>query len=282
MMLNGSIPQTLCRMVAPGLFLLAAGLMYARPIILRCEHLTNPLGIDVEKPSFSWQSDSQERNWRQTAYEILVASTIDLLKVGKADVWDSGKQASGESSSVVYGGPKPKSRKQYFWSVRVWDGKNHVSQSVESAWWEMGLLQESDWKAKWIRWQNPEEAEDRSGIRWIWPAGQDALQLAPGTQGFFHLDLKIPELPERAALFLIARGDWKVSVNGHDAGAKPHWNEFDRREIDGYLVKGQNSIDVTVTVPKPSQFGPRAAAQNTGSPGALAALLKIRRQGRHR
>ena len=277
-MLNESKSKLLWRALIAELFFFLAGTMHGKPINLLCEHLTNPLGIDAQKPSLSWRSDSQERNWRQTAYQVFVASNPNLLKSGRADIWVSGKRASGESSSVVYGGQKLESRKRYYWSARVWDAKGHTSQAAESAWWEMGLLQESDWKAKWIRWQDPEEAEDRSGIRWIWPAGQDALQLAPGTQAFFHLDVELPELPQRAALFLIARGDWKVTVNGHDAGAKPHWNEFDRREIDGLLVRGQNSIDVTVTVPKPPQFGPRAAAQNTGVPGALAALLKIRRQ----
>ena len=77
----------------------------ATPVRLRCEYLENPLGIDVAAPHFSWQSDSTERNWRQTAYEILVGSSDEDLRAGKADIWDSGKVESAESVGIVYRGP---------------------------------------------------------------------------------------------------------------------------------------------------------------------------------
>lgn len=253
----------------------AAALLNAQPVRLRCEYLMNPLGIDIQRPVLSWQSDSRARNWRQLAYEIFVASRPDLLNRGKADIWDSGKQKSGESSGVAYDGPPLKSRERYYWTVRVWGNKGRASEAGTPAWWEMGLLHESDWNAKWIRWQSPEEAADRSGIKWIWAAGHEALKVAPGTEAVFHLDFGLSEMPERSALFLIARGDWKATVNGHDAGAKVHWNEFDRREIDGFLVQGNNSIEVRVKVPVPPQFGPGAAPPNTLQPAALAAVLKI-------
>jgi alpha-L-rhamnosidase len=265
---------------AISVILLLAGfsLLQANPVHLRCESLVNPLGIDIEKPTLSWQSDSNQRNWRQSAYEILVASRAGLLSSGKADVWESGKQHSGESTGIRYGGPTLEARKRYYWAVRVWDAKGHVAETAEPAWWEMGLLHKSDWTAKWIRWQNPEEVADQSGIRWVWVQGQEFLKAAPGTEAAFHLDFDLSEIPRRTAFFLIARGDWKVTVNGHDAGAKPHWNEFDRREIDGFLDQGKNSIDVTVKVPPPPQFGPNAAPPNTPQPATLAALLKITHQ----
>ncbi len=252
--------------------ILFSAVVQAKPVHLRCEYLTNPLGIDVDKPSLSWQSDGTERNWRQSSYQILVASRPALLKE-KPDVWDSGKQNSGESVGIDYGGPKLESRKRYYWTVKVWDAKGHSAEAVEAAWWEMGLLDRTDWKAQWIRWQNPEEAADREGIRWIWIAGQDAAHVHVGTAGHFHLDLNLKEMPVRAALFLIARGDWAVSVNGQDAGRKPHWNEFDRRDLMRFLKTGANSIDISVTVAPPQPFGPDANA--TERPAALAALIKI-------
>jgi alpha-L-rhamnosidase len=57
------------------------------PIHLRCDYLENPLGIDATAPHLSWQSDNSERNWRQVAYQLLVASTAENLKTGNADVW---------------------------------------------------------------------------------------------------------------------------------------------------------------------------------------------------
>ena len=105
----------------------------------------------------------------------MVASNDENLQAGKADIWDSGRVDSAESVGIVYHGPALESRKRYYWKVRVWDAAGLVSQSAEGAWWEMGLLHAQDWKAKWIRWKNPEDDADRKGIRWIWVSGQDAL-----------------------------------------------------------------------------------------------------------
>ncbi len=253
------------------LFLATAMSVNAKPVDLRCEYLTNPLGIDVPQPMLSWRTEDSGRNWRQAAYQILVASQPELLQQAKPDIWDSGKQASQESTSIAYRGPALKSRNRYYWTVRVWDAQGERTQSSEMAWWEAGLLDPSDWRAQWIRWNNPEEAADFSGIRWIWSAAPQ-IPPSPGQlHSDFHLDFTLAKPFSRAALFLIARGDWKVTVNGHDAGAKPHWNEFDRREIGGFLLPGKNAIDIEVsaTAPQPFQPGPHY-------PPVLAALLKIR------
>src|ERR1700747_167272 len=146
---------------------------------LRCDYLVNPLGIDKTAPRLSWQSDDSERNWKQIAYEILVASDPQRLSAGNANVWDSGKVNPDDSVNIAYAGPALISRHRYFWRVRVWDAAGQTYESSEPAWWEMGLLQHSDWKAKWITRKNSEEAADRSKIRWIWVAGQDTLALPP-------------------------------------------------------------------------------------------------------
>jgi alpha-L-rhamnosidase len=154
---------------------------FAAPLHLRCEYLENPLGVDKPFPHLSWQSDNLERNWRQSAYEILVASRVELLHTGSADIWDSGKTTSAESVGIVYHGPALESRRRYHWKVRVWDAAGHVSESRELAWWEMGLVHATDWKANWIRWKNPEDDADRQAIRWIWVKGQDPWTVVPET-----------------------------------------------------------------------------------------------------
>jgi alpha-L-rhamnosidase len=249
----------------------------ATPVRLRCEYLENPLGIDAASPRFSWQSDNSERNWMQAAYQVLVASNDESLRSGKADVWDSGKVDSAESVGIVYRGPALESRKRYYWRVRVWEAAGQVSESTEVAWWEMGLLHATDWKAKWIRWQNPEDDADRRDIRWIWLPGQDALVVVPKTAAKFRVtvDLRQTEKPKAAVLMLATRGDFVAKVNGHEVDAKSRWTTFDRRDISDQLAMGKNVIEVTVTAPEPPEWGPNAGAKTTVA--ALAALVKITR-----
>jgi alpha-L-rhamnosidase len=247
---------------------------FATPVHLRCEYLQNPLGIDTMRPHLSWQSDNPERNWRQSAYEIVVASDEANLRAGQADIWDSGKVDSTESVGIAYGGPPLESRRRYYWKVRVWDAANQVSESTETSWWEMGLLRASDWNAKWIHWKNPEDNADRKGIRWIWVPGQDALAVVPGTIATFRVTVKLPEKARDAVLLLATRGDFVAAVNGHEVDAKRRWTTFDRRDISDQLVVGENTIEVTVTAPAPRGGGPEAPAKTTA---ALAALVKITR-----
>ncbi len=247
----------------------------AGPFHLRCEYLKNPLGIDKTSPQLSWQSNNTERNWEQAAYQILVASSLEQLRAGKADVWDSGKINSSDSVGIAYAGPKLETRHRYYWKVRVWDTHGQPSDSSEMAWWEMGLLTPADWKAQWISWKNPEADADRAGVRWIWVAGQDALKVAPKTTAVFRGKVNIPEKPREGALFLAVRGNYTAKVNGREVARKHEWNTFDRQDITDSLIAGENIIEVAVTAGTPSPFGPSAGAKTV--PAALAGLVKISR-----
>ena len=255
--------------------LTGAGSASAGPFHLRCEYLENPLGIDKASPQLSWQSDNTERNWEQAAYQILVASTLEQLRAGKADVWDSGKVNSSESVGIAYAGPKLETRHRYYWKVRVWDAHGQSSDSSETAWWEMGLLAPGDWKAQWISWKNPEADADRAGVRWIWVAGQDALRVAPKTAAVFRGTVNILQKPREGAFFLAVRGNYIAKVNGREVARKHEWNTFDRQDITDFLVVGENTIEIAVTASTPSPFDRSAGAKTV--PAALAGLVKISR-----
>ena len=124
------------------------------PFNLRCEYVTNPIGIDVLSPRFSWELRHSERGRAQSAYQILVASTRENLLNDVGDVWDSGKVESDESINIEYAGKPLESRKIYYWKVRWWDDKDRVSPYSKIATFEMGFLSQNDWKAKWIRGGN--------------------------------------------------------------------------------------------------------------------------------
>jgi alpha-L-rhamnosidase len=65
------------------------------PVGLRCEYLANPMGIDSPAPRLSWKLEVDNgksefsnlkdtpRGIRQTAYQILVASSEKLLEGGQ-------------------------------------------------------------------------------------------------------------------------------------------------------------------------------------------------------
>src|SRR2546426_12651758 len=88
------------------------------PDRLRCEYLTNPLGIDVTRPRLSWILQSAatgRRGEKQTAYRIVVASRAELLESDQGDLWDSGRVASSETIHHIYSGKPLKSRMQCYW-----------------------------------------------------------------------------------------------------------------------------------------------------------------------
>jgi alpha-L-rhamnosidase len=123
------------------------------------EYHTNPIGIDVEKPRFSWQIETSADNFMQTAYEIRVATTPSNLKSKRNLLWSSGKVMSDNSVNIIYEGPALKSMERAYWQVRIWDTNAKSSKWSAIAFWEMGVLNTSDWKANWITMKGETKAE---------------------------------------------------------------------------------------------------------------------------
>jgi alpha-L-rhamnosidase len=118
---------------------------------LTCESLVNPLGIDITHPHLSWKISSSERNQRQTAYQILVASSEALLENDLADLWNSSLIKSDQSILVQYAGKPLRSDMRCFWKVRVQDKQGNLSAWSIPAFWSMGPLSEENWQqARWI------------------------------------------------------------------------------------------------------------------------------------
>ena len=117
---------------------------------LYCEYSITPLGIDTTSPRFSWLLESTQRGMRQTAYQILVATTIVKLNNNIGDKWDSGKVVSETSVNVPYQGKILSSGEKCYWKVRVWDKDGLDSNWSEPSTFEMGLLNENDWQGQWI------------------------------------------------------------------------------------------------------------------------------------
>jgi alpha-L-rhamnosidase len=212
---------------------------------LRTEYRTNPIGIDVKNPRFDWVLTSDVRGQKQTAYQILVASTEANLAEGKGDLWDSGKVASDQSSQIVYQGMALGSRQQAFWNLHVWDKDDVVSTSGVAS-WEMGLLAPADWTASWIAGR---AAFDSTGMYWIWyPEGDPAVS-APAGNRYFRKTFTVTATTDVKSATCVASGDnkFELFVNGTDLGGADDWHAMPSFDIQSALVAGKNVIAIQDT-----------------------------------
>lgn len=115
---------------------------------LSVEGRIEPLGIDVVTPRFGWQIESDKQRVIQKSYHILVASSIDIIKQGKGDIWDSGIIHSDKSQWINYLGTKLLPNKNYYWQVFVVTNRGSVTSEFTK--WSTGLLSEFNWKGYWI------------------------------------------------------------------------------------------------------------------------------------
>ena len=120
------------------------------PFRLSCEYETNPLGIQRRHPLLGWQIRSEEVNGYQTAYQIVAASTMERLETGDYDLWNSGRVEERRNRGISYAGAELHSAQRVFWKVRIWNQCEEVSEYSQTAWFEMGLLQQEDWKGNWM------------------------------------------------------------------------------------------------------------------------------------
>lgn len=128
---------------------------------LRVEYITNPLGIDVSQPRFSWQIESQNRGTMQNAYRIIVGESLREVKAGKGTLWDTGKLQGSETLNQEYGGSPLKDHTTYYWRAGVWleDGKEVWSNPAS---FQTGIFDNAGWQAKWIT--IPEEIVHQSPL----------------------------------------------------------------------------------------------------------------------
>jgi alpha-L-rhamnosidase len=224
---------------------------------LLTNNLVDPLGTGEQQPRFSWQLVDARAGARQSAYQLLVASSPDLLTAGNADVWDSGRMESGQSIDVAYTGPSLHSTTRYYWRVLAWDASGTPYPASTAQWWETGLLEATDWKAGWIGAETEEHKLVReSGAAWIWTAGHGETTKAQKSFHGFRLDTTLPEAPEHAILYVTAKDSPSAWVNGEQiidtqplpAWGNSPWGTYQQRDLSGKLQSGPNMIAIGATV----------------------------------
>ena len=163
---------------------------------LRVNTLTNPIGLGDATPNLSWQLSGG----RQSAYEIRVASSAGQL--ASPDLWDSGKVNSSDTSNIVYAGAALSSRKSVVWDVRVWDGSGEAGDWSVPASWELGLLANGDWSAKWI--ENPDYTYLSNGV--------------PSPLPIFAKPFDVSAPVTKARLYMTGLGQYAAKLNEQPVG----------------------------------------------------------------
>lgn len=190
-------------------------------IHLQTEYLTQPLGLGIARPRFYWNC---EGGVTQTAYRI-------VAKREEETVWDSGKVASSRMTHISYEGKPLHSRDRVVWSVTLWDEKDRPGAAAES-WFELGLLEPSDWTAQWITGDYRPKKKVRVPV--------DCFQKRFAVSGPVR----------RARLYASARGVYDVTVNGRrieDFILAPGMTDYRRRiQYQTYDLTGQLAPDNTL------------------------------------
>ncbi|KDN56526.1 glycoside hydrolase family 78 protein [Flavobacterium seoulense] len=172
---------------------------------LQCEMLNNPEGIDVLKPRLSWKIKSDVNDVKQTAYQILVASTLENLNANKADLWDSGKVTSNESVNVVYNGKKLSDRQNAFWKVTVFTNKGEIK-STEKAHFSIGVLTYADWKS--TRWIGYEKLSKDDSIS----------QYSKLSARYLRKEIDLKKQVKSAKVYIMGMGLYELYINGNKIG----------------------------------------------------------------
>lgn len=199
---------------------------------LKCEYISDPLGIDIPNPRLSWKICSDKNGQKQTAFHILVASSNKLLKEDKGDLWNTGKIESGQSVQIVYGGEKLEPQEQVFWKVRVWDREGKQSAWSKTAKWEMGL-NPSDWKAKWTG----------APVQIV----GDAEKMNPAI--YFRKRIHLSSQVKKARVYVCGLGYYELYINGKKVGdhvLSPNHTNYDRRQSTDFGEKRTGNMSSRV------------------------------------
>ena len=202
---------------------------------VRCEYLQYPLGVDSVRPRLSWTLAAESRGARQTAYQIVVASSEVGLQVDEGDLWGSGRVESDQSLNIVYAGRDLTSAQRCWWKVRVWDEAGTASDWSKPAFWEMGLLKPGDWQpARWIR-------------------APDALNpsVEPVPAPLLRTAFMIDKPVARARLYGTGLGFHELYLNGEKVGDQvlsPVFTQYEKRvcylvhDVTAHIREGRNAL----------------------------------------
>jgi alpha-L-rhamnosidase len=208
------------------------GISFSQDLTLKdltIDHKVNPIGIESRNPRFSWKISGPGHNIMQTAYSIKVSSDENFSN--SKIVWQSGRIASDESVLLEYKGPELKSGQKYYWQVMIWDNNGKATKWSRVASWEMGLLNPTDWKAKWIEMEG------------------DTQRYSPSP--YFRKEFQSAKPIANARVYITSHGYYELQINGKKVGDQvltPGWTSYSKRlqyqvyDVTNMINNGGNAI----------------------------------------
>lgn len=194
-------------------------------INLRTEHMTNPIGIEWDKPYLSWNCAN---GIAQTAYEV------EATTFGKV-IWSSGKVQSNKMNTIL--NTELVGRQIVNWRVRLWDENEKADAWSEAAIFEMGLLHKEEFVAKWI---NPELECDPL-----------AHKPASYLKSSFELNNVGETVFKKARLYITCHGIYEAFINGSRVGEfvlAPGTSSYDQKltyqtyDVTDFVKNGSNDV----------------------------------------
>lgn len=208
------------------------------------EQQQHSMALATNEPRFSWKYESNERDVAQQSYRIIVSTTAENAEKGIGDLWDSGVTASSKMLYIPYEGKVLCSRDKGFWKVftTVSVGQNNkVSLESEVKSFEISLLNQDDWQAKWIGHEFDDDVlvgKTRVAARYL--------------RKEFNLDKNIRE----ARLYVSGLGQYSAFLNGTEIAPdellKPALSDYRKRvyfntyDVTSMLKEGDNAIGVVL------------------------------------
>lgn len=219
-----------------------------------CDNRVNPVGIDPGDLFFSWEMQSSGQAVMQSAYQLVVASSIEKLNRGEFDLFNTNVVKSDQSIQVRYSGGALQSASTYFWKVRVWDNHNTPAAWSKNQSFTTGIFQASDWEnAQWIGLEAMPESQRVAPFVHLRMKPNDPRILSNAVSPLLRKEFVSAKTVKKALLFISGVGHYEASLNGDKIGKaflSPGWTSYDKTilyntyDVSKQIRKGGNAIGV--------------------------------------
>ena len=195
-------------------------------INLKTEYLKNPLGIDIVRPNITWNVVGEDIK-HQTAFEI-------TYRINGGEEKSVIKETSSTHCEFE---ESLKSRDYVTYSVSIKNENGKWSSKSEEQHFSIGLLNKSDWSAKWIRGDYSVSKKERYPV------------------DYFKKEFDVKDI-KGAILYITCLGIYEAYINGHKVGnalltpgsTDPRKRvQYDTYDVSSLLKEGRNELVILLS-----------------------------------